>query len=101
MSEEKQETNGFLAGVIFGAIVGGAMAMFLSGEEGEELRKNLRQKGKLIFKNLGLLVEETASEGVEVIQEEKQAIGKTIETIKDEGKKTIRHFFLRAGRKLS
>lgn len=112
MSREKHDSNGFLAGLVFGAIVGGAMALFLGGEEGEETRKNLRKKGRAVFKNLGLMIDETVDEGVEAIEESKgevkkaveegkEEVEKAIETIKDEGKKSVRRFFIRAGKKLS
>ncbi len=111
MSGEKHD-SGFMAGLVFGAIVGGTMALFLGGEEGDEVRKNLRKKGKLFFKNLGLLVDETVGEGLEVIGESKEEmkavvtegeeeVKKAVEAIKDEGKKSVRRFFLRAGKKLS
>jgi gas vesicle protein len=112
MSKEKPDSGGFMAGLVFGAIVGGAMAMFLGGEEGEEVRKNLRQKGKVIFKNLGLLIDETISEGTGVVEESKEEVKKAVEesreevkkvvdTVKDEGKKSVRRFFFKAGKKLS
>jgi gas vesicle protein len=111
MTKEKHD-SGFMAGLVFGAIVGGAMALFLGGEEGDEVRKNLRNKGKIFFKNLGLLVDETVGEGLDVIgeskkevkvvvEESREEVKKAVETIKDEGKKSARRFFLRAGKKLS
>jgi gas vesicle protein len=111
MSETKHD-SGFMAGLVFGAIVGGAMALFLGGEEGDEVRKNLRKKGKLFFENLGLLLDETAGEGLKAIGDGKEEIKemvtdggeevkKVVEDIKDEGKKSVRRFFLRAGKKLS
>lgn len=111
MSGNKHD-SGFMAGLVFGAIVGGTMALFLGGEEGDEVRKNLRKKGKLFFENLGLLVEETVGEGLgvvgeskeemkTVVEESREEVKKAVETIKDEGKESARRFFLRAGKKLS
>ncbi len=111
MSGEKHD-SGFMAGLVFGAIVGGAMALLLGGEEGDEVRNNLRKKGKLFFKNLGLLVDGTMGEGLETIEESKdevktvveettEEVKKAVDTIKDEGKRSARRFFLRAGKKLS
>lgn len=112
MSKEKHDSSGFMAGLVFGAIVGGAMALFLGGDEGEETRKNLRKKGKAIFENLGLMIDETVEEGAGVIEESKEEVKKAVEeskeevekaidTIKDEGKKSVRRFFFKAGKKLS
>src|SRR4030042_765371 len=106
MRWEKHD-SGFMAGLVFGAIVGGTMALFLGGEEGDEVRKNLRKKGKLFFNNLGLLVDETVGEGLEAIGEGKEEmkavvaegeeeVKKAVEVIKEEGKKSVRLFFLPA-----
>lgn len=111
MSKEEHDSSGFMAGLVFGALVGGAMALFLGGEEGEEVRKNLRRKSNSLFKNLGLLVDETISEGTIVVEESKEEVKKAVEesreevkkvvdTVKDEGKKSVRHFFSRAGKRL-
>ena len=111
MSKDKHD-SGFMAGLVFGAIVGGAMALFLGGEEGDEVRKNLKKKGKTLFKNLDLLVDETVGEGLGAIEggkeevktaveESTEEVKKAVDTIKEEGKKSARRFFLRAGKKLS
>jgi gas vesicle protein len=111
MSEEKHD-SGFMAGLVFGAIVGGTIALFLGGEEGDEVRENLRKKGKLFFKNLGLLIDGTVDEGLEALGDGKkemkemvteggEEVKKVVEDIKDEGKKSVRRFFFRAGKKLS
>lgn len=111
MSKDKHD-SGFMAGLVFGAIVGGAMALFLGGEEGDEVRKNLKKKGKTLFKNLDLLVDETVGEGLGAIgdskeevktavEESTEEVKKAVDTIKKEGKKSAGRFFLRAGKKLS
>lgn len=111
MSKDKHD-SGFMAGLVFGAIVGGAMALFLGGEEGDEVRKNLKKKGKTLFKNLDLLVDETVGESLGAIEDSKEEVKTVVEesteevkkavgTIKEEGKKSAGRFFLRAGKKLS
>ncbi len=112
MSKEKQDSSGFMAGLVLGAIVGGAMALFLGGEEGDEVRKNLKKRGKNVFKNLGFLIDETINEGTgaleetkgevkQVVTESKEEMEKAVDVVKDEGRRSVRRFFKRAGKRLS
>jgi len=102
MMEEKQHSdNSFLAGLVLGGIIGAALAFVFGKEEGEEVKKTLAKKGKLLLRNLGELVEEDVSDKEDQDADLKQHWGEDKEeTSPSVAKKLARKFFHRNGKRL-
>jgi gas vesicle protein len=109
---KNHETEGFLAGLMLGSVIGAGIAMFLSGEDGKEIRAFLKRKGKVALKT----AKEVAVQSQEKIEEVSQVAGEKIQEVAEEvsqvaeekiaeveksGKKSLRHFFKKAGKKLA
>lgn len=52
MSDNNYNNGSFLAGIMFGMLVGGALGVLLAPQSGKEIRKTLIRKGKEIGKKL-------------------------------------------------
>jgi gas vesicle protein len=98
---KNHETEGFLAGLLLGSVIGAGIAMFLSGEDGKEIRAFLKRKGKVALKT----AKEVAAEGQEKIQEVAEEVSQVAEEkiaeAQTSGKKSLRRFFIKAGKKLA
>ena len=98
MEEKHRSDNSFLTGLVLGGVIGAGLAFIFGKEEGEEVRKTLAKKGKLLLKNLGEILEE------ESLKEHWGEEEKERQREKDQGsavQKMTRRFFHRRGKKLA
>lgn len=118
MTEEKNE-NSFFSGLIIGGLLGAAVAFFVGKEEGKQLEKLLRKKGKILLDNLNEMsddVSESVNEKVEDVSqtvkkipdlvvdqasEVKENLVQKSESVQKTGKTSLRRFFIKAGKKLA
>jgi gas vesicle protein len=108
---KNHETEGFLAGLMLGSVIGAGIAMFLSGEDGKEIRTFLKRKSKEALKTAKVVTAESREKIEEVSQIAEEKIQKVAEEVgqaaeekiveaEKSGKKSLRRFFLKAGKKL-
>jgi gas vesicle protein len=102
-SEEPKnhETEGFLAGLMLGSVIGAGIAMFLSGEDGKEIRTFLKRKSKEALKTAKVVTAEGREKIQEVAEEVGQVAEEKIVEAEKSGKKSLRRFFIKAGKKLA
>lgn len=109
---KNHETEGFLAGLMLGSVIGAGIALFLSGEDGKEIRTFLKRKSKEALKTAkvvgseaGEKIEEASQVAGEKIQEVAKEVGQVAEEkiaeAQTSGKKSLRRFFVKAGKKLA
>ena len=108
---ENHSNNGFWLGVIVGGLLGAVVAYIFGSEDKEELKKKLREKGKILLKNLEDFKEKVgeSSEGlrekmVSEVGEVEQKVGELPETVQDAVqtvKKSAKNFFLKKGKPLA
>ena len=102
-SEEPKnhETEGFLAGLMLGSVIGAGVALFLSGEDGKEIRTFLKRKSKEALKTAKVVSNEAGEKIEEVAKEVGQVAEDKIAEVQTSGKKSLRRFFVKAGKKLA
>lgn len=98
---KNHETEGFLAGLMLGSVIGAGIALFLSGEDGKEIRTFLKRKSKEALKTAKEVKSEASEKIEEVASEVSEIAGDKIEEVEKSGKKSLRRFFLKAGKKLA
>jgi polyhydroxyalkanoate synthesis regulator phasin len=70
---DRHHSNGFLNGLILGALLGaGAFYFLTSTEEGKKIKKDLQEKGKDALENLADLIAEVEERGEEFKQRAKK-----------------------------
>lgn len=94
------EAGGFIAGLMLGSLIGAGIALFLGGEDGKEVRAFLKKKSKEALKTAGEVKEEADEKIEEVAAEVGEIAEEKIKEAQNSGKKSLRHFFLKAGKKL-
>lgn len=112
MSDNNSHHNeGFLTGLVLGAILGAGFFYFLtSTEEGKKVKKKLALKSEDVLENLADLVREIEKKGKEfqkkalgVQKEIEEKIGSSnlsqIEKLRERGRRVVR-FFTRGGKPL-
>ena len=97
---KNHETEGFLAGLMLGSVIGAGIALFLGGEDGKEIRAFLKRKSKEALKTAKEVGNEAGEKIEEVASEVSEIAGDKIEEVEKSGKKSLRRFFLKAGKKL-
>lgn len=115
MSDSERQGNGFFSGLVLGALLGAGLFYFLtSTEKGQEIRKELEEKGEGALDNLGNLVadiekksqefkEKAAKAQIDLEKEVKQKKEKELSQIKklqERGRKAVK-FFTRNGKSLA
>jgi polyhydroxyalkanoate synthesis regulator phasin len=115
--------DGFLNGLILGALFGAGAVYFLtSTEEGKKIKKDLQEKGKDALENLADLISEVEERGGEFKQraktiqaqleekakslqvrvaEEAQEQLAHIDTLRERGREVSKRFFTKGGRTLA
>ena len=115
--------DGFLNGLILGALLGAGAVYFLtSTEEGKKIKKDLQEKGKDALENLAELINEVEERGEEFkqkaktiqaqLEEKAQSFQATvaeeaqeqlthIDTLRERGREVSKRFFTKNGKALS
>lgn len=112
MPKDSRRDDGFLAGLIFGGLIGAGAALIMAGEDREKIRENLKKKGKKFLDNLEEVIKEGKEKVEDKVGEVRQDVGreaaKKVGKIKREVKKEMkssrlsgRRFFTQKGKKLS
>lgn len=97
---KNHETEGFLAGLMLGSVIGVGIALFLGGEDGKEIRTFLKKKSKEALKTVNEVKSDASEKIEEVASEVSEIANDKIEEVEKSGKKSLRRFFLKAGKKL-
>lgn len=119
---DRDRSDGFLSGLVLGAMIGAGLAYFLtSTEKGKEVKKQLRERGKDTLDNLADLIEEVEERGEEFkkkakeiqtelekkagdVREEVAGEAKEqlthIDKLRERGRKATKRFFTKNGRSL-
>ncbi|PIY65193.1 hypothetical protein COY91_03195 [Candidatus Shapirobacteria bacterium CG_4_10_14_0_8_um_filter_39_15] len=100
MTEEKRN-DGFLLGLAIGGLIGTAVAFMLDKEDSEKLKKLITKKGKVLLDNLGDVAEEGQEKLEDTVTDVKENVVDKVEDIERSGKSSLRHFFIKAGKKLA
>lgn len=108
MSEEKKG-EGFMLGFLIGGLIGAAASFLLGVEEGNEIKRTIKKKGKILLDG----AKDSIVEGEELIKRDSEELKTFVENKIQETEKTVvkevakkvprsfRHFFFKSGKKLS
>jgi len=115
MSDSEHQGNGFFSGLVMGAVLGAGLFYFLtSTEKGQEIKKELEEKGEEALDDLGNLVADIEKKGqefkkkaVEVqadlekeVKQKKEKELSQIKKLQERGQKAVK-FFTRNGKPLA
>ncbi len=97
MDQKIHEDKEFLAGLLVGGILGASVAIALSTEEGREIRKKLKIKGKQLLKELPDMADEIQEKAQDakdtLIEEAMEAVSPAIRDLQTRGRFIVRKFF--------
>lgn len=109
-AENSHNGNGFLIGLVVGGLLGAAAAYILGTEDKDELKKKLKEKGKILLDNLEDMesaigkktegLREKVADQVEIVEEKVKEIPETVDDATKTAKKSFKKFFFRKGRPL-